>query len=138
MKSLLVIGLFFVPVLVAIGVFWLMASNDAGPDPSSLSRGVEVVVLDYREELRSSSSNRHAYHFVYTYQVNGTTYAADEFVPLSYGPPPERSLSVCINPGSPDEHALRLYPDDPPCGKVGGEPQPATPILWEGSAPQSQ
>ncbi len=45
---------------------------------------------------------------------------------------------ACVDPGSPDEHALRLYPDDPPCGKVGGEPQPATPIMWEGSAPQSQ
>lgn len=136
MKGLLIIGLFFAPVLAAIGVFWLMAANDAAPDPSALSREVEVTILDYRKEVRASSSYRHAYHFAYAYRVEGTTYVDEQFVPLRYGPPSERSLQACVDPGSPAEHALRLYPDDPPCGKVGGEPQPATPVMWESSTLQ--
>ncbi len=129
MKGLLLIGLFFAPVLAAIGVFWLMAANDAAPDPSALSREVEVIVLDYRREERASSSYRHAY------RVDGTTYVDDEFVPLRYGPPSERPLKACVAPGSPADHGLLLYPDDPPCGRIGAEPQPATPVMWEGSTP---
>lgn len=135
MKALLVIGMFFAPVLAAIGVFWLMAANDAGPDPSALSREVGATVLDYREEMGGAGRSR--YHFAYAYRVDGTTYVDDEFVSVGYGPPPERPLQACVDPGSPAENALRLYPDDPPCGKVGGDPQPATPVMWESSTPQS-
>lgn len=124
-KALLVIGLFFAPVLVVIGAFWLMAATT--PDQSALSRGIGVTVLDYRKERRASSSDRYGYRVGYSYRVDGTMYVDDEFVPLRNWQP-GWPMKACVDPGSPAEHALRLH-HDPPCGSTYvGEQQTAAPV----------
>lgn len=121
----MVIGLFVgTAVLTLYGGLWLMAATT--PDQSALSKEVGATVLSFHKERRASSTYRNGYRIGYSYRVGGTTYVADEFVPLPYWPlrtPPR----VCVDPASPAEHALPLHANQSCGGRYVGHQQTAAP-----------
>lgn len=109
-------------VLVAGGLLRWSAGKQSD-ESAAMTRKVDIVILSQRQERRAASSDRHGYRITYAYQVNGTTYDDEGFVPLRNwrGFPAQ----VCVDPDAPALHILRQHAE-PRCGTYVGTRQNAT------------